>query len=699
MYPWDILDIAKTTDEREIRKAYARVLKTIDQELEPEKFISLREALEAARREAYYASLEQPDEAEADIFADGNSQVFPDTDTSIAISVANPDNQADIQSDSQQVSESASQPSDPGTTAETTGHDTPAPETPLHQHGFEFLLNAIQQQNSQLDLRKELVDYVDYILSLPASTLPDAQAESYLQQLDNACIQAGLNGINDFLNIHKEKPQATPDHIRHDSQISIQPAASDNTISLKAQEQQFKEKLDQLCQELWNEHFNDENFARFQHCLKEWPEQSLEHQMATYDQLSYVLGSVQNYHEDSSRFLLGWYAHFGNDVPPASADGALHRLHDRIEILLVEHQFWGNIPAKYYDTLQALKQGTPFKPFRMLGLLSDKSGQAIGSLKQRHWLLPDIQLPEQNPNLHYLRICAQWKRYWLPVVVVFLSSVFACMATDSDLVPQLLAGSTLLSLAWLPFIQAPLQAMLYRREHSAHIMQGLTLVWYFALPLIVLFTPLLSTIVLAILLWAYSLLSAFIMGHGLYRSSSLFDEFQQVIRIQSDIPVLYAGFGVLVIACAVIMNLFAEDTLSTPLSLILAMPLIMSLLIPAFIADILMQLIRSRQGLKLYWLICTIYGLLYLNTFVFEWTTWSVDLSDYGNFWLASFSLAFIWIPMALPPRKIAYFLKYAAYVLGILVALRLIFISIWLAYLLYQTAKADYALWKVQQQ
>ncbi len=659
MSHWHILGIAKTTDEREIRKAYARVLKTIDQELQPEKFIALREVLEAARQEAYYASLEQESEQDDD-------DIFGD--------------QADIS----QLEQPTISNSSPGSTADTelTAQDTsPEPETPLHQHGFEFLLSAIQQQNSQLDLRKELVDYVDYISSLPASVLADAQAKSYLQQLDSACIEAGLSGINDFLNIRKPQAETT---------ASTQPIPADNDISLKAQEQYFKEKLDQLCQALWNEHFNDENFAKFQQCLKEWPEQSLEHQMATYDQLSYVLGSAQEQSDSSNRFLLGWYEHFGNDVPPASAEGALHRLHDRIEVLLVEHQFWRNVPAKYHNTLQALKQGTPFKPFRMLGLLQDKSSLTVINLRQRHWMLPDMQSPEYNPNLHYLLICSQWKKFWLPILLVCFGSILACVSSGSAWTPQLIIGGVLLSLIWLPFVQAPLQSWLYSRDNHPKIMHRLTLGWYFGLAAIVMLSPVFSSPVLSILLWLYSLLSAFIMGHGMYRSSSLFDEFPQVIRIQADNFILYCGFLAVVTAFAFVIDLFATDSIAAPLNLILTIPLIMSLVVQPYIAGVLMQLIRSRQGLKFYWLVCAIYGLLYLNTFVFEWTTWPVDLSEYRSFWLASFSLAFIWMPMALSPRKTAYFLKYATYVLGIVVALRLIFISMWLAYLLYQTAKAD---------
>lgn len=502
-----------------------------------------------------------------------------------------------------------------------------------------------------------------------------------------------MNGIKDFLNIRKDndKPINSPDGAMHSP-----PVAPDiDSLSIKAREQLFKDKLDQLCHALWNEQFNDENFARFQQCLNEWPEQSLDHQMTMYDQLSYVLGSVQQYSQDSDRFLLDWYAHFGNDVPPASAEAALHRLHDHIEALLLERQFWSNIPAKYYQRLQALKLGTPFKPVSMLGMLHDKSSLTITHLREHNWLMPDMQAGEHNPNLHYLRICSRWQRFWLPMLLLCLCSVLICNSTDNQYTPYLLTGSVMLSLLWVPVVQAPLQAWLYSRENHALIFQRMAVGWYLGLAAILLLSPLLSQPVLLGFLWLYCVLSAFIMGHGLYRSPSLFDEFQQVIRIRTDFFVLYASFVGLVFACAWVMNLFAKDSLAAPLSLILAMPLIMALVIPSFIADVLMQLIRSKRGLQFYWAICVVYGLLYLNSFVFEWTTWPVDLSEYTSFWLASFTLGFIWIPMALPPRKLVYALKYATYVLVIFCTLKLVIVAMLMAYLLFQTIKADREQWQ----
>ncbi|MCZ3098566.1 hypothetical protein NYZ00_11010 [Acinetobacter baumannii] len=48
MTAWQRLGIEPTDNQREIKKAYAKQLKLIDQDTQPEEFILLREALETA---------------------------------------------------------------------------------------------------------------------------------------------------------------------------------------------------------------------------------------------------------------------------------------------------------------------------------------------------------------------------------------------------------------------------------------------------------------------------------------------------------------------------------------------------------------------------------------------------------------------------------------------------------------------------
>lgn len=60
-YPWSILGIEPTDDKREIKKAYARLLKTIDQKQDPQAFQNLREAYDQALQFSEYANHSTPD--------------------------------------------------------------------------------------------------------------------------------------------------------------------------------------------------------------------------------------------------------------------------------------------------------------------------------------------------------------------------------------------------------------------------------------------------------------------------------------------------------------------------------------------------------------------------------------------------------------------------------------------------------------
>lgn len=61
---WKILKIEPTTDERAIRRAYAKILKTIDQDTQPADFIELREAMQQALDRARYMEWDETDDEE-----------------------------------------------------------------------------------------------------------------------------------------------------------------------------------------------------------------------------------------------------------------------------------------------------------------------------------------------------------------------------------------------------------------------------------------------------------------------------------------------------------------------------------------------------------------------------------------------------------------------------------------------------------
>lgn len=63
---WKKLGIDETTDRREIKRAYAAKLKTIDPDKDPQAFLALREALETALWQAHAAQWEDKDDGDTD---------------------------------------------------------------------------------------------------------------------------------------------------------------------------------------------------------------------------------------------------------------------------------------------------------------------------------------------------------------------------------------------------------------------------------------------------------------------------------------------------------------------------------------------------------------------------------------------------------------------------------------------------------
>ena len=85
MNAWQILGIPPTKDQRAIKRAYAKQLKSIDQEQNPEAFLALRAALEQAQFEAEYLSDDPQDDPfhtdqnSEDLFASTENQYQEDS--------------------------------------------------------------------------------------------------------------------------------------------------------------------------------------------------------------------------------------------------------------------------------------------------------------------------------------------------------------------------------------------------------------------------------------------------------------------------------------------------------------------------------------------------------------------------------------------------------------------------------------------
>lgn len=650
MNHWDILGIARTNDQKIIRKAYATVLKTIDQELEPEKFIALRAAFESAKNEHI-----TPDHL---LSTEDSAVSLPSSVNPIEVeSVSSPDQSLHI-------------PQDP---------------MPMYQRGFEFLLRAIQQKNSDIDLRTELRDYTNYILNLEPDILSNEQTQSYLQQLHNACIAADLNGLNDFLHLTPDKDLAQSDLNAH-REINPQTTLSDLEFNFKAQ-------LDELSQQLWDENFNDQAFEQFRQVLEQWQHQTLDTQMAAHDQLNHVLGSINSNSSEPNRFFEIWYEHFGNEMPPASADSTSHRLYDRLENLVNHHNFWRQIPDQYVKSFEALQRHDTFQPLRVLKLLLSVNS-FIQGLRKNNWVgIPGMVEPERNINLHFLRLWTLWIRNFSIQLMISLICIFISVTVFESSFRVTFGICLPLSLLYFPLFLSVGLAKIFALAQCNLIIARLINLFYLSIIILGLFSPFINTTVLEVLLSVWCVLATLVLGCGLYFYHNVFNYLKEVINIRADKIFVYLGFSLIVLALSVIIFKIQDNN---PFGILFAVFPISLLLCGDLFKNFFSQLLKNPDNPKINFFDSIKFSakfigfiLMFIGLIVIKADVDGPTLQTFINLPLASALIASI--PLSFVSGKaLSYTSKYLSYILLIAISMASIILPILFSYYLYHTAKVD---------
>lgn len=148
MNAWQVLGISPTTDQRTIKRAYAKQLKLIDQEQDPDAFLQLREAFEHAQLEAKYSDHH---DAEHSFYDDEDLQFHQHQDVFA-----------------------------PKVDDSPTQHKNTSPSTVLDQH-IEQLEQQLKQQFAQTAIQNSLIQLKPLLHALDAETAhPYFEKISYL---------------------------------------------------------------------------------------------------------------------------------------------------------------------------------------------------------------------------------------------------------------------------------------------------------------------------------------------------------------------------------------------------------------------------------------------------------------------------------------------------------------------------------------
>lgn len=634
---WEILDLEPTQDERLLRRAYAKQLKTIDQDLEPQRFIQLREALEHAQndiRYGYYEDEAGEDDSNVLKEAHDSEQVHHETPSEAAVSIIH---EHDI------VQPVASDPP-------SDNHPTFISDS-AYQHSradlyaeARMLVDRIRIQDTQADLIGTLsrfLSHVEHSLFLLASE----KAELRLS-LDQAAASVGLDGVNDLIGFHA----LDASDFQRDA-----PLPEVETLESSS----FLKKREVLYQSLWEDRLDDETFALFTEILTTLPLQTLGIQMQTHDQLAYNLAMARDPEGDvdrqaTERFVYYWQQSQGNEVPLANAHPSLHALHERMLQLQAKAQFWQSVPSQYLSAMTHLYEGKGVHYWEMLKLAYSKD-IFIKNYFAVGWQMFPIQNIDKNFNAHLLtdlRSVLSNVLNWLTACMVAIGS-YLLIGIFFQL-DFLIGLSIFIALIWFYFIQAPVYACVQVMSKVKKVTNYLVLFWLVSGLLLSVILVHSEPVVQEALLGLWLIVGALVDGVVKRGQTNLLFWLIKISRSASDSIFAIIGFALLIITIAQLAMWVG------PLGGVVKSSAFLAFLpaVVIFYSNYFREIFKSIGRESCLWL-CCISAFLLSFSFSGSNDDWINNVVERTGLFIFIFLSILV---SAIPSRNLAYILKYGTY-------------------------------------
>ncbi len=653
---WDILGIAPTADERVLKKAYARQLKTIDQDLEPERFIALRQAFEWARWEIQEGQQEwdeDQDEAALPVMADALTPPVQDT--------------ADV------VVEAA--PSKPS--VDETHEDRPQVTVWLQEEPFTAPFTA--QPVDELPVAEPLVEESELWTPAPTQKLPVPESFTPPPAYEPPAYELPEYELpaSDALD-----PVVTDRSADHDQSPPLKP--------VEAAGPQFEQQLWELRNRLWQKDLGDDTYAQYVWVLDKLPDQVLKLQMSTHDQLIYALAPLVDDHEgrahDLERFAVYWLRVLGPLLPDVHAHAAFYRWYQRLDTLRKQMAFWDQMPKPYLRPLRQLQQGQGCHYWSML-LLSFTRKPFLQSFREYEWeSFPELK-KHQNWNLQLLRrLDMRWERL---LFIGFTAWFFFILndGYDVSLVPGDVFRLGACAVLWVYLVQTPVAAWLFSRRTYV-VIDYLAVLW-------------LSSGVGLSWIWSrmeaphrevvaslWGCLGLIIIDCVQYYSrDSLFNWLRSLRRIQADrFYILIGYFAALAITGFVLSSTLVDeryDNQSELLQGIYLLPLPWVLVTyPRYFMDL------STRVISEWWALAFLVTLVVLSVLGSHLIDRNVSAQMVGTVML----MICCGLGLSISTRRLAYGIKYLGYIGTFLGGLSTGIVAIITATYAYYTIKADLA-------
>lgn len=379
MSMWQILGLAETHDKRSIKKAYARQLKLIDQEQNPEAFIALREALEQA---LHYAEYYQEDWQDNTFEADAT----PPTLT---------EKLQYIQHDGLHIQVIESSESN---------------HVPQNHIIYDENVTTSTDLNQQ-DITQELKQKIEYDVTeniepknqdlIPDSTQefknsPDNIINTEDYHIQNPLLREWLEQSSVIFDGQTELEQHYPIYYHHHQPLIFQ-------------------LINQSLHYLHTEQFHHESFIYFQECLAFIKQQPLIEQIELKNYFSAYLSAVYSAttQPNFARFVLYWQEQFP-DPEQFFIDNDNAPLYQYIDFFKQQDEILHSLNEKTQHYLNKVIYNQRFNLWSMLYLLfKPKVTKNLA-----HFAISE---PNQNKNYFFLYNIQQWHRELWIYIIVFMS--------------------------------------------------------------------------------------------------------------------------------------------------------------------------------------------------------------------------------------------------------------------------------------
>lgn len=287
MTAWQRLGIEPTDNQREIKKAYAKQLKLIDQDTQPEEFILLREALETAQFEAEYLIYENED-------LDNSSSIFEEN---------NSFNDRNLNSDD------------------------------LNDQTLENKLKRLKHhiaiQDINFNIRDELIHFNNEIEAYKDKSISSHFRDQILDLLRK-------NDLDDFCYIFTEKnaENIVTNHQKIIKKEKIEYSVSSNEC-IQSDALSIPVILEEVSNALWNKDISDITFDKFNYLLSQQYDIPLSQQIEIKDQLQAPLAEIEidDLQPEYFRFLELWHETYPDDIHQYNPSYYSSLLQEKLDLL------------------------------------------------------------------------------------------------------------------------------------------------------------------------------------------------------------------------------------------------------------------------------------------------------------------------------------------------------------------------------